>query len=81
MSAPPTRNAVPPANTQIDSQCGAHRGVAATIAASTPMLPMTTPAVPGTTIEPDISMDVRMNASVPSARVSIETGTVGLHGS
>jgi hypothetical protein len=40
------------------------------------MLPMTTPAVPGTTIEPDISMDVRMNASVPSARVSIETGTV-----
>ena len=47
-------------STQIASQWAAHRGVEAAMAAAMPMQPMTTPAVPGTTMEPDNSMDVRM---------------------
>ncbi len=38
------------------------------------MMPMTMPAMPGTSIELDDSMDVRMKARVPSARLSIVTG-------
>ena len=37
-------------------------------------MPMTTPAMPGTAMEAEESMDLRMYASVPSARVSIDIG-------
>ena len=40
------------------AQCGAQRGVDAAIAASMPMQPITTPAVPGTAMEPDDSIDL-----------------------
>jgi len=41
------------------------------------MMPMTIPAMPGTSIELDDSMDARMYASVPSARLSMAEGASG----
>jgi hypothetical protein len=38
------------------------------------MTPIETPAIPGTAIEPADSMDERMYASVPRARLSMGTG-------
>jgi hypothetical protein len=62
------------APSQMPSQWGAQRGSDTTTAASRPTMPMTMPDMPGTSMELEDSMEARMYASVPSARLSIAAG-------
>jgi hypothetical protein len=48
------------ANSQIPSHWLDHRGTDTMIAANTPMMPMTIPAIPGTSIELEESIDALM---------------------
>ncbi len=59
---------------QISSQCAAPWGKRSHDRGGEAMTPMTIPAMPGTAMEPEDSMLVRMNARLPRARLSIGMG-------